>query len=156
MWPKVEELSSVCPRNCASNVESYTYILLCLGELIENILVSLATVSRFVAVFSIFPEALTHELRPEIEWVAKRLMHRLHGIATSHEDLEGRPMSVEAIHRCRALRRVLTRSKAVEQARGWVAAKIGRGAMLVDLKFVGVIDVVDVDGDVCKLLWWDE
>jgi hypothetical protein len=49
-----------------------------------------------------------------------------------------------------------TRSKAVEQARGWVAAKIGRGAMLVDLKFVGVIDVVDVDGDVCKLLWWDE
>lgn len=50
---------------------------------------------------------------------------------------------------------MLTRSKAVEQARGWVAAKIGRGAMLVDLRFVGVVDVVDVVSDVCKLPWWD-
>jgi hypothetical protein len=137
-------------------VESYTYLLLDLSELVENILVSLTTVSRFVAAFSIFPEALTHELRSKVKRVAKGLMHRLHGIATSHEDLEKRPVSVEAIHKCRALGGVLTRSKAVEQARGWVAEKIGRGAMFVDLRFVGEVDVDDVAGDVCKLSWWDE
>jgi hypothetical protein len=62
-----------------------------------------------------------------VESVAERLVNTLNGVTLSHEDLQ--------IVSCSSMYQIstspLTRSKAVEHARGWVATKIGLFDILI-------------------------
>jgi hypothetical protein len=72
-------------------------------------------------------ESAREALRAVVESVAERLVNTLNGVTLSHEDLGW--VSYSSNHRM--LISPLTRSKAVEHARGCVATKIGLFDILV-------------------------
>jgi len=71
--------------------------------------------------------ALGKTLRAEVVGIAERLVYALKRFVSCHEDLEACKHLIARRRQCDGGH---TRSKAVEQARGWVATKMGFCDML--------------------------